>query len=215
MTLCLLFCKQVYSLHIHWKYLITTLHIYCSCLLCNAYCSIWLILGYNMHASQHFCCGEVDASEAVGTGFLDCGGVPMKHNDHIFQWYNFIATDYLIFISIVKPMVLLCMSPGPHSLAFHFTILECLSLLILWDASDPSQMPPPPRRLSWFPIPTPQSMAFPNLAELFTSYLNIALAFPIFILCIIFINVFPYYTSSFLRTVSLRLASLPVIMDNG
>lgn len=40
----LLLRKQMHSLHIHCKYLTTTLHIYCSCSLCNVYCSIWLIL---------------------------------------------------------------------------------------------------------------------------------------------------------------------------
>lgn len=84
MTLCLLFCKQAYSLHIHCQHLITTFHIYCSCLLCNAYCSIWLILGYSMHASQHFCCGEVMPQKQWGTGFLDYGATSMNHNKHIF-----------------------------------------------------------------------------------------------------------------------------------
>ena len=58
MTPCLLLHKQRHSLHIHGKYLTTTLCIHRSCSLCSVYCSMWLVCWYKLHASQQLCMEE-------------------------------------------------------------------------------------------------------------------------------------------------------------
>lgn len=87
MTPCLLLHKQTYSLHIHCKLfqhnspylLFISLH--------NVDSSIWLSLWCHMHASQHCCCGRLDA-HSRGNGFCYCRRVSMKPNGQIFQLHR-------------------------------------------------------------------------------------------------------------------------------